>query len=259
MALALREGVERSPRGEPTFELGPTTLTLESPYRALPLNTGRSVSGRIAAAEAIQLIGAFHEPSLMLNASPNFARYAEPDGRFHGAYGQRVSDQLSHVVTKLTLDPDTRQALITLWNPELDNALGKKDYPCTVGLGFSIQGGRLEMTTVMRSNDVWLGLPYDMFQFTQLQLTLARVLGVPAGTYTHTAWSLHLYQRDVTNAAQLSFAHEPFAFQPEGLGVDGEQLLPIQRRARVISQGQLDVAQTDSEQWYGRQLSQVVG
>jgi len=257
--LVLREGTGRAPRGEPTYELGPTTIVLESPYRSLPLNTGRSVSGRVAAAEAIQLIGAFHDPRLMLMASPNFARYVEPDGVFHGAYGQRVGDQLSHVVSKLRVDPDTRQAVVTLWNPELDNTLGKKDYPCTVALGFSIQGDRLHMTTVMRSNDVWLGLPYDLFQFTQLQLTLARVLGIAPGTYTHTAWSLHLYDRDVTAAAQLFTAPEPFGFQPDGLGVDGEQLIIVQQRARVISQGELDLAQTESERWYGRQLAQVVG
>ena len=48
----------------------------------------------------------------------------------------------------------------------------------------------------MRSNDVWWGLPYDVFQFTQLQLTLARLLDVAPGEYTHMVGSLHAYERD---------------------------------------------------------------
>ena len=52
------------------------------------------------------------------------------------------------------------------------------------------------MTTYMRSNDLWMGFPYDVFQFTCLQTLLAMELDVELGTYTHVAGSLHLYERD---------------------------------------------------------------
>ena len=52
----------------------------------------------------------------------------------------------------------------------------------------------------MRSNDLWLGFPYDVFQFTCLQVRMAMELGLDIGTYTHIAGSLHLYARDFEKA-----------------------------------------------------------
>ena len=49
----------------------------------------------------------------------------------------------------------------------------------------------------MRSNDVWMGFPYDVFQFTCMQILMSMELGVEIGTYTHIAGSLHLYERNV--------------------------------------------------------------
>jgi thymidylate synthase len=49
----------------------------------------------------------------------------------------------------------------------------------------------------MRSNDIWLGVPYDYFVFTSLQTKMAMELGVDVGEYTHFAGSLHLYKRDL--------------------------------------------------------------
>ena len=48
----------------------------------------------------------------------------------------------------------------------------------------------------MRSNDIWMGVPYDMFSFCFLQVKMAMELGVEVGTYTHYAGSLHMYKRD---------------------------------------------------------------
>lgn len=52
----------------------------------------------------------------------------------------------------------------------------------------------------MRSNDLWMGFPNDIFQFTAIQIYLAMRLGVGLGTYTHIAGSLHLYDRDYQSA-----------------------------------------------------------
>lgn len=199
----LKHGRQRSPRGIKTYDLGWVTTVIESPYDALPVGVGRNVNRAIAAAEAVQLIGAFSDPEMLLRVSPNFARFTEPDGTFHGAYGNRIGYQLVNVVRRLREDPDTRRAVINLWDGQLDNVPGKNDYPCTVALGFEISDDKLVMNTTMRSNDVWLGAPYDWFQFTQLQLTVARLLNVKAGQYRHTAWSLHLYAHDAERAEGL--------------------------------------------------------
>lgn len=217
----IETGVPRAPRGLTTLDAGHVTVVLHDPRQGLAVGCGRGLSPRVAATEAVQLIGAFHDPDLMLWSSHLFGAFQdEPHQAFHGAYGYRIADQLAEVTRKLREDPDTRQAVITLWRPELDNEPGHRDYPCTIALGFTLGRHGLNMNVVMRSNDVWLGFPYDVFQFTQLQLTLARVLGVEVGTYTHTAWSMHFYETNYAGVAKLRVPYPKHrAFQP--LGLDG--------------------------------------
>ena len=54
----------------------------------------------------------------------------------------------------------------------------------------------------MRSNDLWLGFPYDVFQFTCMQVLMSMELGIELGSYTHIAGSLHIYERDFKKALE---------------------------------------------------------
>lgn len=259
-----RSGRRRPSRNGLTHALEDVTIALDSPLHALPIDCGRNLNLKIAAAEALQLIGGFSDPDWLVNLAPQFKRYREPTGEFYGAYGERIGDQVAAVVSKLRADRYTRQAVITLWNPLRDNDPDKLDYPCTVALGFSLSGAhyreadRLDMRVTMRSNDAWLGLPYDMFQFTQLQLTICNVLGYEPGTYTHTAWSMHLYYENANASYAVTeppdFGHRALPIV-HGIGV-GTSMNQARARARLIAHGELETIQplTDSEGWYYRAL-----
>ncbi len=52
----------------------------------------------------------------------------------------------------------------------------------------------------MRSSDVWLGIPYDVFSFTQIQNCFAGALGVNRGWLSLRMGSSHLYDRDRAKA-----------------------------------------------------------
>jgi thymidylate synthase len=52
----------------------------------------------------------------------------------------------------------------------------------------------------MRSQDAWIGLPYDVFAATVLHELIAGWLEVKAGDYHHHVDSLHVYQRDMQQA-----------------------------------------------------------
>lgn len=62
---------------------------------------------------------------------------------------------------------------------------------------------QLHMFTNMRSNDVFVGLPHDLFCFTMLQELVARSLSVEVGTYKVAIGSLHLYEGNVNAARQF--------------------------------------------------------
>ena len=59
------------------------------------------------------------------------------------------------------------------------------------------------MLTYMRSNDVYLGMPHDVFCFTMLQEIMARKVSADIGTYQHAVGSLHLYNRNLKSAGRF--------------------------------------------------------
>lgn len=139
------------------------------------------------------------------NRVRDIARFAKKweeisdDGEHNNsAYGYRIFSQFgfnqwNYVKKLLTKDPKTRQAVIHIKTP---NDSETKDTPCTVYLQFFIRNGKLNLSVHMRSNDIWMGVPYDMFSFCFLQMKMAMELGVEIGEYTHYAGSLHMYERD---------------------------------------------------------------
>lgn len=255
----LNRGRIRAARGMNTLDAGMVVISLESPERSMLAGLRPNYGTRVAAAEAIQLVGGFHDPRLMLDASPKFADYIEPDGYFHGAYGLRVNMQVAAAIDKLVADGDTRQAVVTLWDPMRDNMGGKNDYPCTVALRFEIDRGSLCMDVLMRSNDAWLGLPYDIFQFTQLQVTVARALEFAPGRYRHSAWSMHIYERDIDACVAASTLNPkmivPSDVVPRGFETPGiqprERFVRAMERAQSIAAGAThSMTLSPSEEWY---------
>lgn len=105
-------------------------------------------------------------------------------------------DQMEFVKKLLHKDINTRQAVIHIKEPRDTFESPTADVNCTVCLQFIVRNNKLYMTTYMRSNDLWLGFPFDIFNFTNMQVQLAMELDLELGSYTHIAGSLHLYQRD---------------------------------------------------------------
>lgn len=145
--------------------------------------------------EGAQLTGAFEANDLMRNAWPKYFEFS--DG--YGNYGDRaaVNSQLEYAFQQLRDDPCTRRAIVTLWNPDRDVPASHMDHPCTMGIMFRVRNSALDMTVAMRSQDMWLGHPYDVIQFALLQQTFATALELECGTYTHHMASCHIYARDV--------------------------------------------------------------
>lgn len=197
-------GEKVAPRGQMTREFQCATMIVENPLDTLPVGVGRVLVPGIAAVESAQLLAGESRPSLVRKIGPQMGNFVEDDGEFWGAYGIRTDGQFETIVRRLTEDPLSRQTVVTLWRPDLDGLDKKKDYPCTVMYSFMIRGGRLHMETVMRSNDVILGLGYDAFQHSRVQVALASVLNAELGEYRHHAMSLHLYERDLDKVDQLT-------------------------------------------------------
>jgi thymidylate synthase len=204
----LARGRRSAPRGLDTTEVLGAHLQLTEPRRRfVDLPPVRMLNPAFAVAEALWILSGSDDPWIF-TYNRSLEQYAD-EGRLQGAYGPRMRswhgevDQLEHVRRLLARDPDSRQAVIQLYDPQRDTR-GHRDVPCTLNYRFFVRAGRLEMHTTMRSNDVWLGLPYDVFTATMLHELMAGWLGVELGTYHHHVDSLHLYAQHYEAAAQVA-------------------------------------------------------
>ena len=119
---------------------------------------------------------------------------ADAHGNVNSNYGwqwERTS-QLDIVIQMLKDNPETRQAAISIYD-------GKEisdytyDTPCTYAVQFTILNNKLNMSVIMRSNDLWYGFCNDQYQFSNLQKLVAHETEYDVGTYYHFAHNLHLY------------------------------------------------------------------
>lgn len=188
-------GVEQDSRNGKTIELEDVVIEVFDPTITAGNGVRPYYSPEIGLVEGLQLISGVSDSALTAQIQPNFRNYMEDDtGKFWGAYGPRIVNQLPIIVERLKEDPDTRQAVITLWDPEFDAHGGKKDHPCTSLFNFRIRNGKLNMSTFMRSNDAIHGWSFDLIQFSMLMQSIAHELDVEVGTYSHHVGSFHIYE-----------------------------------------------------------------
>ena len=247
----LRNGKEVSPRGQKTREIEDFVVQIEDVHNTLPLGINRGTVPGIGAVEACQLLSGLSLPELVIAVGPQFINYAEDNGVFHGAYGPRTNGQYDVIIDRLKNDPDSRQAVVTIWNPEYDLQEKKRDYPCTILHQFRVRDNKLNMTVFMRSNDVWLGAAYDFFQFTRVQIAMASVLGIEPGKYVHHVGSMHIYEQHYGAAEDLTYTTEPIPFVPAITGSTWSQVANLAGMAMdAVTNANVAPMLNDNERWY---------
>jgi thymidylate synthase len=191
-------------RGE-TTEISGVLLRLTNPRARLSYSENR---GKLfsAVGELLWYLRKKNDLGFIKYYLKKYEQESEDGKTVHGGYGPRLfamrgHDQIANIVRLLKDNPDTRRAVIQLFNAE-DIATRFVEIPCTCNFHFMIRHNKLEMITHMRSNDAFRGLPHDVFAFTMIQEIVARSLGLEIGQYKHFVGSLHLYKRDFEAAAR---------------------------------------------------------
>lgn len=207
LALIERDGLQLGSRVGQSSEILGFTAKLENANHTYLFNSVRNLSPYYACAEFLWYMSMTDDTSFLQLFAPSYKRFTEDGVHAFGAYGHRwkINDlnssvsQITQVLEILRRHPESRQAVITMWEAgDLFHAIhvDKKDLPCTLTHQFLLRSGYLHLVTNMRSNDSWLGLPYDIFCNTQLQKLIADILGVSVGSYTHNVGSMHYYERN---------------------------------------------------------------
>jgi thymidylate synthase len=193
--------IKQKPQGSRAGETHETlhvTTMVNEPIKRCVGGTRRGINIFFLLAEAIWIWCGKKDLKSLTRFNKGMAQYSDDGVDFHGAYGHRIRhafgvDQIKETLELLSNNPDTRRAVISIWNPQMDLNAVSKDIPCNDMLMFKVREGELHLSVHNRSNDLHWGLTTNFFQFSFILETMASILGLRVGTETHFSDSLHAY------------------------------------------------------------------
>lgn len=188
-------GRDRAPRGLPTKELENYHVTFWPEHQFINYSSRKLNVDYIKTELKWYLNGVREDLSICDHAK--IWQGCVTEGKLYSNYGFYLfkNHGLLLAANELTKDPDSRRAVVSIFNSDEHIFEGNKDVPCTVSLGFRIRDGKLNMTVHMRSQDAVFGLGNDLPFFNFVWEVLAVYLGVPQGNYHHFVESFHVYER----------------------------------------------------------------
>lgn len=202
--------------------------------------TSRDIDIKYLMAELIWYLAGKNDMNFINNFASLWGRISDDGVTNNSAYGYIIQkkygfDQMKKIIELLKTDPFSRRAVINL-NAANENVIETKDEICTIALQFLLRNNRLNCTAVMRSNDIWFGLPYDIVFFTTVQKLIADALGVAYGTYSHFAGSLHVYDKDVEKIKKVlqKVPIKPITINHQVLYEKADELYKIVNRENII-------------------------
>lgn len=227
--------VER--RGSMVREMrGPCHITLTDPLKRMHSIISRRGDPWVMLAEFPWIIAGRNDIEWLQWYLPRAKDFSDDGVVWRAGYGPRMrehvsllgqhTDQLHCVVQRLKEDGDTRQAVMTLWDPGLDNVPNSADYPCTLALHFIVAGGgALDLHVNMRSNDVLWGFSgVNIVNFTLLQELVAHLVNMPVGKYHHTSNNMHVYEHHWEQAGAIISASNS-VINPYYIGLEPASML----------------------------------
>jgi len=197
---------EQTSRAGLTREMLGAVFTIKNPRQRWITSRQPAMNPAFGIAEVVWIVSGRRDAAFLNFWNPKLPQFAGTGKNYHGAYGYRLRhhlglDQLERAYQALSQNPDSRQVVLQIWDSSVDFPLpdGKAanaDIPCNICSFAKIRDGKLEWTQILRSNDLFLGVPHNFVQFTSLQEILAGWLGVEVGYYRHLSDCLHIYVRD---------------------------------------------------------------
>jgi thymidylate synthase len=229
----------------------PVTICLTNPWERVNFSPTRDGNPFFHLIEAMAMLGNLNKAKFLTHFAKNMAAFSDDGETYNAFYGSRLrafrskrctypmdsvvepQDQLSEVIAILRQDPLSRQAVALLWDPADLMYMKTKDKACNCLLVFSIDRGRLRMSSYNRSNDGIYGgvMGANIVHLSFFQEYVAQALGLPMGEWWHHSNNLHVYEQNEKwpDLSGLTEAN----YQDVYPNVKTEQLLPLFRGGSI--------------------------
>ena len=198
----------------------PITTTYLQPTQRVLFSPMRDANPFFHLMEALWMLSGRRDLAWPKYFNQRFGSYSDDGKIVWGAYGWRWREffgysQLHQIAQELRANPQSRRAVLAMWNaaacprdlptwpgdtPGLitdDLAVmsaGGKDVPCNTHAYFDVRHGKLNVTVCCRSNDIlWGAYGTNAVHFSMLLEIMAALIGVPVGVYRQMSNNYHAY------------------------------------------------------------------
>ena len=117
-------------------------------------------------------------------------------------------DQLQRLIDGIISDPYGRRHIITSWQPGELDAMALP--PCHILAQFYVsRNNELSCQMYQRSNDFFLGCPFNIASYSLLTHMIAQVCRLSVGEFVHTTGDAHIYSNHVEQVKE-QLSRTPF-------------------------------------------------
>lgn len=219
--IMFRTGVERETRNGKVLQLeGPTLICYDRPLERMVFWPERDANPIFHCLEALWMLAGRNDLKFVEYYVKRMRDFSDDGETLPGGYGYRWRyqfgyDQLPLIVNQLKRDPNSRRAVLQMWDSEEGNSeprsdlhrveSGTRDVPCNTQAYFSISNGALDMLVTNRSNDlIWGLLGANCVHFSYLLEYMAYKIGVPVGKFYTVTNNLHGYLSTIEPLRELT-------------------------------------------------------
>ena len=127
---------------------------------------------------------------------------------FDYTYGERLNswgvegiNQIEYVINKLKKSPHSRRAVATTWDPRKDTTVD--EVPCLNHFVFMVREGELDISVMIRSNDMYGAWPANVYALGELLTHVSEKTGIKTGKITTHSVNAHIYKHDYEKASEI--------------------------------------------------------
>jgi len=219
--------------GMGTVEVRGVKMVLVRPLSRYIISSARPLVPGFCLGNYLYFLSGSNEIGPLTYYNPLTPKFSDDGKTLHGAYAPRLVPQFDYLQSLLLEDSTSRRAVAQIFDPTLDHRVSK-DIPCPISFQFLVRNGELEMHVMMRSQNIAMVFPYDIFLFTMIQEWLARELELKLGVYVQYVVSLHYYENEIALVESIMHDQVSTFEMPEmpPLKMNYPELMSIERAWR---------------------------
>lgn len=110
-------------------------------------------------------------------------------------YRPKVVDQIADVIEQIKNNPTSRRLLVSAWNAGVIDQMALP--PCHYAFQFYVDGDKLSLMYQMRSNDLFLGCPFNIASYALLLHIVAKITGKIPHELIASLGDCHIYKNHI--------------------------------------------------------------